>query len=586
MTDIASSPSPGASGLFGLLPLIRGDRRVKLFLTLCSGILAQGGTLATMATLAFIAGRAVGGSAPESLVPAFFLLAVVVPVAAGGRWWQAHISHDFAFTLIGDLQLGIYDGLERAAPAAILGRRTGELASVATGDAELMEAFYAHTLADYVGAVIVPLAALAGLAFIHPLAALMLAPFLLLVASIPAWLSRRAGRQGEKVLGELGHLNAETVEFIQSQRELALFGRSRDALAKLMAQTGALGAAQRRYGSRAGLEYAAIDALTAFAVLAAALVGLSLVERGALGLPLLPLVIILSGGALAPIAEVTQTARKLGELKAGARRILEIFHQKPQIIDKGSHALPSDATIRFEAVSFGYGGKRGAVLSSFDCTIRPGETVALVGRSGAGKTTVANLLMRFWEAGQGRISIGGIDIRDLPLADLRRHVAYVAQDIHLFNRSVADNIRLGRPDATKAEVERAARLAQAHDFIAALPQAYDTLCGERGARLSGGQRQRIAIARALLTEAPILLLDEASSNLDTENERAFQKALSGIRGQGRTVVMIAHRPSTIQSADRIFVLDAGRLVEAGTHATLAVPGTFYSQLMTLEEFPA
>ncbi len=195
-------------------------------------------------------------------------------------------------------------------------------------------------------------------------------------------------------------------------------------------------------------------------------------------------------------------------------------------------------------------------------------------------------MMRFWDTEQGRITIGGVDIRDLPVAVLRGLVASVPQDIHLFNRSVADNIRLGRPDATDAEVERAARLAQAHDFIAALPQGYDTICGERGARLSGGQRQRIAIARALLTEAPILLLDEASSNLDTENERAFQKALSGIRGEGRTVVMIAHRPSTIQSADRILVLNAGRLIEVGTHATLAVPGTHYSQLMTLQEIPA
>jgi ATP-binding cassette subfamily C protein CydCD len=193
--------------------------------------------------------------------------------------------------------------------------------------------------------------------------------------------------------------------------------------------------------------------------------------------------------------------------------------------------------------------------------------------------------MRFWDTRHGQISIGGIDIRDLPLTALRKLVSYVPQDIHLFNRSIADNIRLGRPEATDAEVERAAHLAQAHRFIAALPQGYDTLCGERGARLSGGQRQRIAIARALLTDAPILLLDEASSNLDTENERAFQKALSSIRGQGRTVVMIAHRPSTIQSADSILVLDAGRLVEAGTHTALAVPGTLYSQLMTLEETP-
>ncbi len=288
-------------------------------------------------------------------------------MAAGGRWWQAHISHDFAFTLIGDLQLGIYDGLERAAPAAILGKRTGELASVATGDAELMEMFYAHMLADYIGAVIVPVAALVGLAVIHPLAALTLVPFLLLVASIPAWLSRRAGREGEKVLSELGHINAETVEFIQNQRELSLFGRSRDALAKLMARTAALGAAQHRYGSRAGLEYAAIDALTALAVLAAALVGLRLVEGGALNLARLPLVIILSGGALAPIAEVTQTARKLGELKAGARRISKSSIRSRRFRQRNPR-LPLDTTIRFEDVGFGYG--RRAAQSSAGSTAR------------------------------------------------------------------------------------------------------------------------------------------------------------------------------------------------------------------------
>nr|WP_289851972.1 ABC transporter ATP-binding protein [Rhizobium sp. SSA_523] len=536
--------------------------------------------------LAFIAGQAVAGAPPGHLVPPVILLAIIVPVAAGGRWWQAHISHDFAFTLIGDLQLGIFDGLDRAAPFAVLGRRTGDLASIATGDAELMETFYAHTLADYIGAVIVPVAALAGLFLLHPLAALTLLPFLLLVASVPAWLSRRAGQEGETVLAALGHLNAETVEFIQSQRELSLFGRGRDALAKLLAHTAALGAAQRRYGSRAGLEYAAIDALTACAVLAASLVGLHLVERGVLGLPLLPLVVILSGGALAPIAEVTQTARKFGELKAGARRILDIFHQKPRILDRGHEAPPRDTTIRFEGVGFGYGGARAPVLAGFECTIRPGETVALVGRSGAGKTTAANLLMRFSETDQGRITIGGVDIRDLPVAVLRRLVAYVPQDLHLFNRSVAENIRLGRPDATDADVEHAARLAQAHDFIAAMPQGYDTLCGERGARLSGGQRQRIAIARALVTQAPILLLDEASANLDSENERALQKALSGIRDAGRSVLMVAHRPSTIQAADRILVLDQGRLVEAGTHAALAVPGTRYSQLMALAQTPA
>lgn len=583
-TKPASGDAPGP-GLFGLIPLITGARRTKLLLTLLSGILAQGGTLASLATCAWIASHAVTGAEPQSLVTVFVLLAFVVLVAAVGRWWQAHISHDFAFSLIEQLQLGIYDGLERAAPAAILGRRTGELASVATGDAELMEHFYAHTLADYIGAVIVPLGALVGLALVQPFAALTLVPFLLLVASVPTWLSRRAGIEGARVMAELGALNAETVEVIQGQRELALFGRGRDTVARLMARTAVLGLAQHRYGSRAGLEYAAIDALTAFAVLAATLVGLWLVRTEALDLALLPLIIVLSGGALMPIAEVTQTARKLGELKAGARRILAIFHQKSQIEDGGRAAMPSDTTIRFERVDFGYGGPRGVVLEGLNLTVTPGETIALVGQSGAGKTTIANLLLRFWDVEKGKISIGGTDIRDLAVKTLRQLIAYVPQDIHLFNRSIADNIRLGCPDATMAQVEHAARLAQAHGFIADLPQGYDSLCGEGGARLSGGQRQRIAIARALLTGAPILVLDEASSNLDTQNERALQAALSSIRNECRTILMIAHRPSTIRSADRVVVLDAGRIAETGTPAMLAIEGAIYKRLMTLEENP-
>lgn len=571
------------SGLLGLIPLITGRRRLKFALTLMSGILAQGGTLASLAIGAWIAGRAITGAPPQSLIPAIAAFAVIVLIAAGGRWWQAHISHDFAFSLIEQLQIGIYDGLERAAPARILGRQTGELASIATGDAELMEQFYAHTLADYIGAVIVPLAALVALAFIAPLSALTLVPFLLLVASVPVWLSRRAGIEGERVMAELGQLNAVTVETIQGLPELTIFGRGRAAVERLMQQTAALGAAQRRYGSRAGLEYAAIDGLTALATLAAALVGLWLVGSGRVDIAALPLIIVISGAALTPIADVTQAARKLGELKAGARRILEVMRQQPQVSDHGDAALPTDTTIRFENVGFGYGSGRATVLGDVDLTFRPGETVALVGQSGAGKTTIANLLMRFWDADAGRILIGGTDIRALPLESLRRMIAYVPQDIHLFNRSIADNIRLGRPDATMEEVLQAAKMAQAHDFVTAMPEGYETVCGAGGTRLSGGQRQRLAIARALLTNAPILVLDEASSSLDMENEQAFQRALAGLRDARRTAIIIAHRPSSIRRADRIVVLDAGRVAETGTHEQLAAKGATYHRLMALEE---
>lgn len=565
------------TGILGLMPLMKGERRV-LALTILSGILAQGGTLASLAIGAWLVGKAVTTATPQELYPSILLFGAIVIISASARWWQAHVSHTLAFALIETLQIGIYDGLERAAPAAILGRRTGELASIATGDAELMEHFYAHTLADYIGAILVPLVAVIALYAIHPVTAIALLPFLILVASVPYWLARQAEKQGNEVIAELGRLNAEAAEVIQGQRELAVFGRARDFLDRLIGQVKSVSSAQRRYGMRAGLEHAAIDVLTALAVLTATLVGLKLVSDGQIDRSVFPLVVVLAGGALAPIAEVTQTARRFGELRAGATRILAIFHQRPQVDDRGRHPIPNHMTIRFEGVGFGYGGGRSSVLSGVDFTVQPGELVALVGRSGEGKSTIANLLLRFWDVDTGRISIGGCDIRDLPIEELRRLVSYVPQDIHVFNETIADNIRLGRPDAPMEAVENAARLALAHDFITVLPDGYDTGCGEHGTRLSGGQRQRLAIARALLTQAPILLLDEASSNLDMENERGFQMALDHIR-RGRTVLVIAHRLATIANADRILVVENGRIIEQGSHAELlAHEGGRYRQL--------
>jgi ABC-type multidrug transport system fused ATPase/permease subunit len=234
--------------------------------------------------------------------------------------------------------------------------------------------------------------------------------------------------------------------------------------------------------------------------------------------------------------------------------------------------------VEFDDVRFGYPGQSDDVLRGVSLRIEPGETVALVGRSGAGKTTCAHLLLRFWDTTSGAVRIDGVDIRDLATEDLRRAVSLVPQDIFLFDDTIANNIRLGRPTATDTEVHGVARLTGAHEFIHALPDGYDTRCGERGAVLSGGQRQRIAIARALLTQAPVLVLDEAVSSLDTESEQALHESLEATHGS-RTTLVIAHRLSTIRRADRVALLDNGTVIAEGTHDELAANAAGYRRLL-------
>jgi ATP-binding cassette subfamily B protein len=241
-------------------------------------------------------------------------------------------------------------------------------------------------------------------------------------------------------------------------------------------------------------------------------------------------------------------------------------------------ALPAGpGEVAFEQVRFAYPG-RPAVLKDFDLVITPGQRVGLVGFSGAGKSTVLALLQRFYDVGSGRIAIDGHDIRDVTQDSLRNVMAVVPQDISLFHRTVLENIRYARPDATEAQVQAAADMAHCRDFIEAMPDGFETMVGDRGVKLSGGQRQRLAIARALLKNAPILLLDEATSALDTESEQAIQQALDKLM-TGRTVIAIAHRLSTLQSFDRIIVMDKGRIVDDGSPTTLAARHGPYRELL-------
>jgi ATP-binding cassette, subfamily B, bacterial len=283
-----------------------------------------------------------------------------------------------------------------------------------------------------------------------------------------------------------------------------------------------------------------------------------------------------------PLTRLGETFDLYQRAMASTRRILDLLAVQPAITP-GAATLPATGRgeVRFDAVDFSYSADAMPVLRGFHLHVPAGETHAIVGSTGAGKSTVVKLLLRLYEPTAGTVRLDGVDVRDLTFGSLRGAMGYVGQDVFLFQGSVRENVAYGRPDAPLEEVVAAARLAEADEFVRELPRGYDTVVGERGQKLSGGQRQRLSIARAILRDPRILVLDEATSAVDNETEAAIQRSLEAV-GRDRTVVVIAHRLSTVRHADRIHVLEAGRVVESGTHDELVAGGGLYAALWRVQ----
>nr|WP_189181707.1 ABC transporter ATP-binding protein [Microbispora rosea] len=548
-----------------------------------SGIAHHVVVLASAGVGAWVVSQAIIGASPGELRGGLITLGLLLPLLAVTPWLESYLAHVAAFRVLADVRGRVYGAFDRLAPGYLLERRSGDLGAAAIADVEQLELWFAHTLSPLVSAATVPVAALTALGVFHPALALALAPALILLALVPARLRRRAEAQGAELRARLGELNAEAVDTLQGLRELITSGAGERQLDRLAVQDERLLAAKLAHGRRSGLEHAVTNALATLGLLAVLLTAALLVTGGSLDAALFPVAVVLAATTFAPVTAVTDVARDVNLVLAAGDRIMTILNTPAPVTDRVDQPPPGpiEPHVVFSGVRFRYGTALPDAVSDVTFDIAPGETVALVGHSGAGKSTCASLLMRLWDVDAGSITIGGHDIRDFPQDDLRRLITLVPQDVYLFNIPLIDNIRLGRPEASREDVIAAARAAKADEFITGLPDGYDTLPGELGARLSGGQRQRIAIARAILKDAPILVMDEAVSNLDTESEQEVAAAMAGVR-RNRTTLVIAHRLSTILTADRIVVLEGGRVADVGTHQELVERSGAYATLMAAQ----
>jgi ATP-binding cassette subfamily C protein CydCD len=507
-------------------------------------------------------------------------LLLAAPVAALAHWLESWKAHDMAYRLLAEMRIALFDKLDKLAPAYLLRRRAGDLVALATQDVDTVEYFYAHTVAPAVVAVLVPVSVMAALFAISWPLALVLLPFLAYAMLSPFRGRQRIDRLGGRAREALGLLGGHVTETIQGLADLLAFqatSRRREQFSTLARDYG-----QDRLALLADLSYqsAALEVATGLGGLAVAGVGAALVAGGSLSAGLLPLLVLLSVAAFMPVSEIAQVGRQLADTIASTRR-LHVVNAEPVLTPDGELDPPAPrggSELRFEDVRFAYPGRTRPALNDVSFAIPAGATVALVGASGAGKSTIASLLLRFWDPEKGAVRLDGVDLRRLQLDALRRRIALVAQDTYLFNDTLEANIRLARPEATEAELARAIEQAALSGFVASLPDGLATRVGERGVQLSGGQRQRIAIARAFLKDAPVLVLDEATSHLDAISEAQVRAALDTLM-TGRTTLVIAHRLATIRAVDMILVLDQGRVIEHGTHAELLTRRGAYARLV-------
>ena len=539
-----------------LVGLVRPLRPVML----CAVFMGVAGFLCAI-FITVLGGYALIGALDLGPAPALAAICAALPILAVLRgvlhYAEQSCNHYIAFRLLALIRDKIFSALRRLAPARLEGRDKGDLIAVLTADIELLEVFYAHTISPICIAVLV-CAVMVG--FIGRYAAVLgayaLVCYLLIGAAVPVLAARRSRRWGEGFRARFGALNAFVLDSLRGVRESIQYADGERRLAGINARTDGLAAEEGRLKAEAGASAAATSA--AILVLSAGMLFLSaaLYGRGAVGFDgmLIPTVALMS--SFGPVVALANLGSSLQNTFAAGNRVLDVLDETPVVgeVTDGQNITFTGAECR--NVRFAYGEE--PILHDLSIDIPQNQVIGIVGKSGSGKSTLLKLLMRFWDADSGRVALSGTPVARINTASLRASESFVAQDTQLFHDSIGQNVRIANLSATQEQVVEACKKAAIHDFILTLPQGYDTPVGELGKTLSGGERQRIGLARAFLHDAPFILLDEPTSNLDSLNEAVILRSLQNER-HNKTVVLVSHRASTMRIADRTYSVENGRM---------------------------
>jgi thiol reductant ABC exporter CydC subunit len=544
-------------GTFRRLVALAGVPLWRVGLSLLLGTLAVGFGIALITTAGYLISRA------AEQPPILSLTTTIVAVRFFGlarplaRYLERLASHDVALRALGRVRLTFYERIEPLAPGQLEGYRRGELLGRMVGDVDALQNLYVRGLGPLVTGLVVGAASVAVTVAILPRAAILLAAGLLaggvILPVLAGSLARRSGRRQTEARAAL---TAELVELLRGAPELVAYGRADEALARIDAADSELVRLGRRDALVAGLADALLVLIAGLTMVAVLAVAVAAHDAGDLDRVLVATLALLALASFDAVAALSPAARELSSTLAAGRRVLELADREPLVRDPARPAAePRSADVAFEGVSARYGPNEPDVLDGLSFRLDPGRRIALTGPSGSGKTTVTNLLLRFLDPEQGRVTIAGRDLREYRQEDVRSTFALAGQDAHLFDSTIRENLLLARRHATDEDLMRALEQARLAEWVASLPQGLETLVGEEGMQLSGGQRQRLVLARALLSRAPVLLVDEPTAHLDPVTAEAVVRDVL-TAADGRSVLLITHRPEGLDLVDEVVELPA------------------------------